>query len=92
MRTRKINGADMTKLDPVNHPGMIVVNGVSPDRTSDSRSMISDRLPDCDAISGAENSWTVAMKSQRGRPERPRRHPGHRDHPQSHRPARRERA
>src|SRR5271156_3068411 len=64
MRTRKINYADITKPDPVNHPEMIVVKGVPPDQTGDFKSIISDRLPDYDATSGAENSWTVAMKAQ----------------------------
>jgi preprotein translocase subunit SecD len=64
MRTHKINYADITKPDPVNHPEMIVVKGVPPDQTSDFKGIISDRLPDYDAISGAENSWTVAMKAQ----------------------------
>jgi preprotein translocase subunit SecD len=64
MRTHKINYADITKPDPVNHPEMIVVKGVPPDQTSDFKSIISDRLPDYDPTSGAENSWTVAMKAQ----------------------------
>jgi preprotein translocase subunit SecD len=64
MRTHKINYADITKPDPVNHPEMIVVKGVPPDQTSDFKGIIADRLPDYDAISGAENSWTVAMKAQ----------------------------
>ena len=64
MRTHKINYADILKPDPVNHPEMIVVKGIPPDQTSDFKSIISDRLPDYDATSGAENSWTVAMKAQ----------------------------
>src|SRR6202048_3810994 len=64
MRTRKINYADITKPDPVNHPEMIVVKGITPDQTSDFKSIVSDRLPEYDATSGAENSWTVQMKAQ----------------------------
>src|ERR1700674_276966 len=64
MRARKINYADITKPDPVNHPEMIVVKGVPPEQTSDFKSIISDRLPEYDASSGAENSWTVSMKAQ----------------------------
>jgi preprotein translocase subunit SecD len=64
MRTRKINYADIIKPDPVNHTEMIVVKGVPPDQTSDFKSIISDRLPEYDASSGAENSWTVSMKAQ----------------------------
>jgi preprotein translocase subunit SecD len=63
MRTRKINYADILKPDPVNHPETIVVKGVPPDQTSDFKSIVSDRLPEYDASSGAENSWTVAMKA-----------------------------
>ena len=64
MRTRKINYADITKPDPINHPEMIVVKGITPDQTSDFKSIVSDRLPEYNATSGAENSWTVQMKAQ----------------------------
>ncbi len=64
LRTHKINYADITKPDPVNRPEMIVVKGVPPEQTSDFKSIISDRLPEYGASSGAENSWTVAMKAQ----------------------------
>jgi preprotein translocase subunit SecD len=64
MRARKINYADIIKPDPVNHPEMIVVKGVPPDQSSEFKSIVADRLPEYDATSGAENSWTVAMKAQ----------------------------
>ena len=64
LRTHKINYADITKPDPVNHPETIVVKGVPPEQTTDFKSIISDRLPEYDATSGAENSWTVSMKGQ----------------------------
>jgi preprotein translocase subunit SecD len=64
LRTHKINYADITKPDAVNHPETIVVKGVPPDQTSDFKSIISDRLPEYGASSGAENSWTVSMKGQ----------------------------
>src|SRR5271163_959792 len=64
MRSRKINYNDIVKPDPVNHPEAIVVKGITPDQAGDFKSIISDRLPDYDATSGAENSWTVAMKTQ----------------------------
>jgi preprotein translocase subunit SecD len=64
MRTRKINYTDIVKPDPVNHPEMVVVKGITPDQTSDFKSIVSDRLPEYDASSGAENSWTVSMKGQ----------------------------
>jgi preprotein translocase subunit SecD len=64
MRSRKINYADITKPDPVNHPEAVVVKGVPPDQTSDFKNIVADRLPEYDATSGAENSWTVSMKAQ----------------------------
>src|SRR5271163_2152677 len=64
MRSHKINYADIVKPDPVNHPEAIVVKGIPPDQTADFKSIVSDRLPEYDATSGAENSWTVAMKAQ----------------------------
>ena len=64
MRARKINYADIVKPDPVNHPEMIVVKGIPPEEASDFKSIVSDRLPDYNASSGAENSWTVSMKAQ----------------------------
>ncbi|MFZ3342168.1 MAG: protein translocase subunit SecD [Terriglobales bacterium] len=64
MRTHKIAYADIVKPDPVNHPETIVVKGVPPEQTSDFRSIIADRLPEYEASSGAENSWTISMKPQ----------------------------
>ena len=64
MRTHKINYADITKPDPVNHPDPIVVKGIPPEQTSDFKNLVNDRLPDYEASSGAENSWTVSMKPQ----------------------------
>jgi preprotein translocase subunit SecD len=64
MRTRKIAYADIVKPDPVNHPEMVVVKGVPPEQTNDFKSIVADRLPEYDASSGAENSWTVSMKRQ----------------------------
>ena len=64
MRTRKINYNDIVKPDPVNHPETVVVKGIDPNQASDFKSIVTDRLPEYDASSGAENSWTVAMKAQ----------------------------
>ncbi|MGA7564752.1 MAG: protein translocase subunit SecD [Terriglobales bacterium] len=63
-RTRNISYADITKPDPVNHPETILVKGVPPEQTSDFKSIVSDALPEYDASSGAENSWTITMKPQ----------------------------
>ena len=64
MRTRKINYAEISKPDPVNHPDMVLIKGVPPEQSADFKSIVSDRLPEYNAASGAENSWTVTMKPQ----------------------------
>jgi preprotein translocase subunit SecD len=64
MRARKINYADILKPDPVNHPEAVVVKGITPDQSSEFKSIVADRLPEYDTTSGAENSFTVAMKAQ----------------------------
>ena len=61
MRTTKINYADITKPDPVNHPEQVVIKGVPPESTSDLRTLVQDKLPEYNATSGANNTWTVAM-------------------------------
>ncbi|MBI3476734.1 MAG: protein translocase subunit SecD [Acidobacteria bacterium] len=64
MRTRKINYVEVTKPDPVNHPDAVVIKGVDPGQRSDLQSIVADRLPEYNLNSGAENSYTVAMKAQ----------------------------
>jgi preprotein translocase subunit SecD len=62
LRTHKINYTEITKPDPVNHPDQIVLKAVPPESTSDLRSDVSERLPEYDLNSGADNSWTFTMK------------------------------
>jgi len=64
LRTHKINYTDITKPDPINRADQIVLKGVPPESTSDLRSIVSERLPEYDLNSGADNSWTVTMKPQ----------------------------
>ncbi len=61
MKTAKINYADVTKPDP-NHPEQIVIKGVPPQSSSDVRTLVQDKLPEYDATSGANNTWTVTMR------------------------------
>ena len=64
LRSRKISYGEVSKPDPTNNPDRIVIKGVPPEQSSDLRSLITDRLPEYDATSGAENSWTLSMKPQ----------------------------
>src|SRR5881394_1771290 len=62
LRSAKVNYTEITKPDPTGHPEQIVIKGVAPEGTSELRSLVSDRLPEYDASSGANNNWTVVMK------------------------------
>jgi preprotein translocase subunit SecD len=64
MRSHKISYAEITKPDPASNPDKIVIKGVPPEQSSDLRTIVSDRLPEYNLVSGAENAWTVSMKAQ----------------------------
>ncbi|HXY04436.1 MAG TPA: protein translocase subunit SecD [Terriglobales bacterium] len=64
LRAHKINYAEITKPDSANNPDKIVIKGVPPEQSSDLRSIVGDRLPEYNLVSGAENTWTVSMKPQ----------------------------
>jgi len=53
---------EITKPDPQNKPGLILIKGVPPESSSELRRIATDRLPEYDLTSGAENSWTLQMK------------------------------
>jgi preprotein translocase subunit SecD len=61
-RKAKITYAEITKPDPTNHPEQIVIKGIPPQSAGDLRSIVQNRLPEYDAASGANDSWTVTMK------------------------------
>jgi preprotein translocase subunit SecD len=53
---------EISKPDPQNHPELIAVKGVPPESSSDLRRVITDKFPDYDLTSGAQNGWSVTMK------------------------------
>src|SRR6516165_3010523 len=44
MHKANINYADITKPDPANHPGQIVIKGVPPQSAADLRAIVRDKL------------------------------------------------
>jgi preprotein translocase subunit SecD len=62
LRKAKVNYTDITKPDPVNRPEQIVIKGVLPEATSPLRDLVASRLPQYDATSGANDTWTITMK------------------------------
>jgi preprotein translocase subunit SecD len=64
LNKRKIAFADISKPDPVNAPDKVVLKGVSPDGRKDLLDIASERLPEYNLSSGADNVWTLTMKPQ----------------------------
>jgi preprotein translocase subunit SecD len=64
LNSRKIAFADITKPDPQNAPDKVVLKGVSPDGRKDLLDIVSERLPEYNLSSGADNTWVLTMKPQ----------------------------
>src|SRR5208282_4423595 len=62
LKSGNIAFGEISKPDPTNHPELIQIKGVPPESSSELRRIVSEKLPDYDLTSGAENSWTLAMK------------------------------
>ncbi|HZD30486.1 MAG TPA: protein translocase subunit SecD [Candidatus Angelobacter sp.] len=61
-KAKNIHYAEMTKPDPQQHPELIAIKGLAPESIGEFRSYVADRFPDYDLSSGADNSFTLAMK------------------------------
>ena len=64
LNSHKIHYDEISKPDPTASPDKIVLKGIPPEATGDLRNVVGDRLPEYDLASGANNTWTVAMKPQ----------------------------
>ena len=64
LKSKGIAYTDFTKPDPQNGPDRIAIKGVPPESAADLREIVSNQLPEYVLTSGAENSWTLAMKQQ----------------------------
>ena len=62
LKSGNVAFGEISKPDPTNHPELIQIKGVPPESSSELRRIVSEKLPDYDLTSGAENSWTLAMK------------------------------
>ena len=63
LKKANIAYGEISKPDPQQHPEDIAIKGVPPESSSELRRIISDKFPEYDLTSGAQNAWTVAMKS-----------------------------
>ena len=64
LNKRKIAFADISKPDPQNAPDRVVLKGVPPDSRKDLLEIASERLPEYNLGSGADNTWALSMKPQ----------------------------
>jgi preprotein translocase subunit SecD len=64
LKSKGIAYTDITKPDPQNGPDHIAIKGVPPESAADLRDIVSNQLPEYVLTSGAENSWSLAMKQQ----------------------------
>jgi preprotein translocase subunit SecD len=64
LNKRKIAFADISKPDPQNSPDRVVLKGVPPEGRKDLLDIVSERLPEYNLSSGADNSFALTMKPQ----------------------------
>jgi preprotein translocase subunit SecD len=64
LNKRKVAFSDISKPDPQNSPDKIVIKGVPPDARKDLLDIASERLPEYNLGSGADNTWALTMKPQ----------------------------
>jgi preprotein translocase subunit SecD len=64
LNKRKIAFSDISKPDPQNSPDRVVLKGVPPEGRKDLLDIVSERLPEYNLGSGAENTWALTMKPQ----------------------------
>jgi preprotein translocase subunit SecD len=64
LNKRKVAFAEITKPDPQNAPDKVVLKGISPDGRKDLLDIVSERLPEYNLGSGADNAWILTMKPQ----------------------------
>jgi preprotein translocase subunit SecD len=64
LNKRKIAFADISQPDAQNSPDKVVLKGIPPEARKDLLEIASDRLPEYNLSSGAENTWSLTMKPQ----------------------------
>jgi preprotein translocase subunit SecD len=64
LNKRKIAFADISQPDVQNNPDKVVLKGVPPEARKDLLEVASERLPEYDITSGADNTFVLAMKPQ----------------------------
>ncbi|MGA2902801.1 MAG: protein translocase subunit SecD [Candidatus Korobacteraceae bacterium] len=63
LKKANIAYGEISKPDPQQHPEVIAIKGVPPESSSELRRVVSDKFPEYDLVSGAQNGWMMTMKS-----------------------------
>ena len=63
LKKANIPFGEISKPDPQGHPELIAIKGVPPEQSSDLRRLITDKYPEYDLTSGAQNGWSLTMKA-----------------------------
>jgi preprotein translocase subunit SecD len=64
LNKRKVAFSDISQPDAQNNPDKIVLKGVPPEARKDLLDITNENLSEYNLTSGAENTWTLAMKPQ----------------------------
>src|ERR1700758_3100752 len=62
LKTGNIAFGEISKPDPQGRPEVIEIKGIPPESSGDLRRIVTDKLPEYDLTSGAQNAWTLTMK------------------------------
>jgi preprotein translocase subunit SecD len=62
LKTANIAYAEISKPDPAQRPEVVEIKGVPPESAGEFRRVVSEKLPEYDLTSGAQNAWTLTMK------------------------------
>jgi preprotein translocase subunit SecD len=63
LKKANIPFGEISKPDPQGHPELIAIKGVPSEQSSDLRRTITDKYPEYDLTSGAQNGWSLTMKN-----------------------------
>src|SRR5579863_5745382 len=59
LKSGNVAFGEISKPDPQKHPELIDIKGVPPEASGDLRRIVTDRFPEYDLASGAQNAWTL---------------------------------
>ncbi len=62
LKTANVAFGEISKPDPTGHPELIDIKGVPPEAAGDLRRVVTDKLPEYDLTSSAQNGWALTMK------------------------------